>query len=110
MSPSLLRVVLLAYSVLMVVGGAMGASKSPISLIAGVVCGLLAGAGALLLAGNPKLGIGLALGGSLLAVGGMLPRFLKSHAVWPAGTVTVASALVLLLTIVALVQAGKSSS
>ena len=48
--------------------------------------------------------------GSFLALGGMLPRFLKSHAIWPAGTVTIASALVLVLTVIALIQSLKSSS
>lgn len=109
MSPSILRMVLFAYTALMVVGGIMGASKSPVSLIAGVSCGLLAAVGAFLLPTKPQLGIGIALVGSLLAVGGMLPRFLKSHAIWPAGTVTIASALVLILTIVALVQAKSQS-
>lgn len=110
MNPSTLRLILFAYAALMVVGGAMGASKSPMSLIAGLVCGLLAAAGAFLLPSNAKLGLGLALAGSLLAVGGMLPRFLKSYAVWPAGTVTVASALVLVLTAIALATQGKSGS
>ncbi|MFM7321164.1 MAG: TMEM14 family protein, partial [Armatimonadota bacterium] len=91
------------------VGGAMGASKSVISLIAGVACGGLALAGAFVVGGNSKAGIGIALVGAVLAVGGMLPRFLKSHAVWPAGVVAFASIAVALFLVVALVSAGKGS-
>jgi uncharacterized membrane protein (UPF0136 family) len=101
----LTRFYLFAYAALMVVGGIAGGSKgSVMSIMAGVLCGLLAGIGAFLMTNNAKLGLGLALGGAVLALGGMLPRFLKSHAIWPAGVVTIASAIALVLTIIALTK------
>jgi len=107
---SAVRMLLFAYSALMIVGGAMGASKSPVSLIAGVACGGLALAGAFVATGQPKVGLGIALLGAVLAVGGMLPRFLKSHAIWPAGVVAIASVLVAVVLAIALVSASKGNN
>lgn len=101
------RYYLFAYAALMIVGGVEGGMKgSVISAVAGIVCGLLAGVGAFLMAGNAKTGLIVALVGTLLALGGMLPRFLKSHSVWPAGAVSIASGIALLLVIFALVSKG----
>ena len=99
------RLYLFAYALLMIVGGIEGGTKgSAISAVAGIVCGLLAGVGAFLMTGNAKLGLGLGLAGAVLALGGMLPRFLKSHAIWPAGVVAFASAIALVLTVMALAK------
>ena len=110
MTPAVVRWEFVAYALLMLVGGAMGASKSPVSLIAGVVCGGLAVAGAVMIPGNPKVGVGLGLAGAALGVIGMLPRYLKGHAIWPAGVVLLASLITLILAIIALVQSSKSGS
>jgi len=102
------RYYLFAYAALMIIGGVEGGVKgSVISAVAGIVCGLLAGVGAYLMAGNAKTGLIVALVGAILALGGMLPRFLKSHAVWPAGVVSVASGIALILVILALVSGKK---
>ena len=104
----LTRYYLFAYAALMIVGGVEGGMKgSAISAIAGIVCGLLAGVGAFMMANNSKTGLIIALVGAILALGGMLPRFLKSQAMWPAGIVSIASGIALVLTILALVS--KSS-
>lgn len=103
------RMYLFAYALLMVVGGIAGGAKgSLMSVMAGVLCGALAGVGAFLMTNNAKLGLGLALGGAVLALGGMLPRFLKSHAVWPAGVVTFASAIALVLVIMAIAKSAPT--
>ncbi len=109
LSLPLLRAILFSYSALMLVGGAMGASKSIASLVAGVVCGGLALAGGIIAQGNAKVGLTLALCGAGMAIGGMLPRYLKSHAVWPAGAVTAASILVAIAMVLALVATVKGS-
>ncbi len=110
MKPEILRIVLGAYTLLMIGGGAAGfaKTKSVPSLAAGLVCGGLAAAGAAIIGNKPVPGVVLGLVGALLAIGGMLPRFLKSQAVWPAGVVTAASILVFLLAVVALIAALKA--
>ena len=110
MKPELFRLVLATYTLLMAGGGIAGfaKTKSVPSLAAGLLCGGLAAVGSYLIARNPVAGTAVGLVASLLAVGGMLPRFLKSHAIWPAGVVTFASILVLLIAIVTLVGALKA--
>lgn len=100
------RFYLFAYAALLIVGGIMGAKSSVISLIAGIVCGLLAGVGAFMMASNAKTGLIIALVGAVMALGGMLPRFLKSQVIWPAGVVAIASGIALILTIIALLSKG----
>ena len=91
------RIVLFAFAVLMIAGGIAGYAEknSIISLVAGVLCGALALAGGVLMAGNPKVGLALGLVGAVLGLGGMLPRVLKAEnpKIWPGVTVVVASAL-----------------
>jgi uncharacterized membrane protein (UPF0136 family) len=92
------RLYLFAYALLLIIGGLLGGgSGSMVSVIAGVGCGLIAGVGAFLMGTNPKVGLFVADFGAFLALGGMLPRFLKSHAIWPAGTIAIASGIALLL-------------
>ena len=108
-----LRFVLFAYAALLLIGGFLGFTEkgSVISLAAGVVCGLLAGAGAALLPTNPKLALGLAAAGAVLVLGGQLPRFLKAEQkkIWPGGVTIAASVLALALTAAAWTQAGKGN-
>jgi uncharacterized membrane protein (UPF0136 family) len=95
------RIVFFAYAVLMIVGGIAGyvEAKSVISLIAGVVCGLIALAGGIYLTSNPTVGLVLGIVAALLAGGGMGPRYMKSQEkkLWPGGIVLVASALTLVV-------------
>lgn len=91
------RIVFFAYSVLLIAGGVAGfiEAKSVISLVAGVVCGLLALAGGIYLSTNPTVGLVLGIFASLLSAGGMAPRYMKAPVkkLWPAGIVLIASAL-----------------
>jgi uncharacterized membrane protein (UPF0136 family) len=99
------RLVFFAYSVLMIVGGIAGyvEAKSIISLIAGVVCGLLALAGGIYITSNPTVGLVLGIVAAVLAGGGMGPRYMKAEQkkVWPGGIVLIASALTLVVGVAA---------
>lgn len=99
------RIVFFAYSILMIVGGIAGyiEAKSVISLIAGVVCGLIALAGGILITTNPTLGLVLGIVASVLAGGGMGPRYMKAEQkkLWPGGIVLIASALTLVVGVAA---------
>ena len=93
------RIVFFAYSVLLIVGGIAGfvEAKSVISLVAGVVCGLLALAGGIYITTNPTVGLVLGIVAALLSTGGMAPRYAKSKKLWPAGIVLAASVLTLVV-------------
>jgi uncharacterized membrane protein (UPF0136 family) len=108
---NIVRLVLVAYAVLLIVGGILGYTEkgSIISIVAGVVCGILAGIGAAVLLGNPKLGLGLAIGATILVLGGQTPRFLKAEQkkLWPGGVTIATSALVLVLSTAALATLAK---
>ena len=93
------RIVFFAYSALLIVGGIAGfvEAKSVISLIAGVVCGLLALAGGIYLGTNPTVGLVLGILAAFLSAGGMAPRYAKSKKLWPAGIVVGASVLTLIV-------------
>jgi uncharacterized membrane protein (UPF0136 family) len=93
------RLVFFAYAVLLIVGGIAGfvEAKSVISLIAGVVCGMLALAGGIYITQNPTVGLVLGIVASILSAGGMAPRYAKSKKVWPAGIVLAASVLTLVV-------------
>ncbi|XP_047444409.1 transmembrane protein 14C-like [Mugil cephalus] len=84
------------YAALVAAGGVIGFLKagSVTSLVAGLVFGLLAAAGAYLASQNPK-NVWLSLGttGTLTLVMGF--RFLSSWKFMPAGLVTLASGLML---------------
>lgn len=94
---NVVRIVFFAYAILLIAGGIAGfiEAKSVISLIAGVVCGLLALAGGIYLTTNPTVGLVLGIVASLLSAGGMAPRYMKAPVkkLWPAGIVLIASAL-----------------
>jgi uncharacterized membrane protein (UPF0136 family) len=98
------RLVFFAFSVLLIIGGIagfIGEARSVISLIAGVVCGLLALAGGIYITRNPTVGLVLGILAAVLAGGGMGPRFAKSRSVWPAGVVLAASVVTLVVGVVA---------
>lgn len=94
---NVVRIVFFAYAVLMIAGGIagfIGANSIP-SLVAGVVCGLLALAGGIYITTNPTVGLVLGIVAAVLAGGGMGPRYMKSETkkLWPGGIVLIASAL-----------------
>jgi uncharacterized membrane protein (UPF0136 family) len=97
------RIVFFAYSVLLIVGGIAGfvEAKSVISLVAGVVCGVLALTGGIYLTTNPTVGLVLGIVAAILSAGGMAPRYAKSKKVWPAGIVLAASVLTLVVGVAA---------
>jgi uncharacterized membrane protein (UPF0136 family) len=105
------QIVFFAFAALLILGGIAGylEKKSAMSLVAGVLCGGLALAGALQLASNPKLGLGLAIAGSILAAGGMGNRLKDKETgafkVWPAGTVFIASLATLAVAVAAFATA-----
>jgi len=101
------RLVFFAFSALLVVGGVLGyvEAKSVISLVAGLVCGALSLAAALLLPGKPVLGLALGIAAALLAGGGMAPRFFQSPKLWPGGVTLAFSVVTLIVAVVALTQA-----
>ena len=72
------------YGLIVIGGGLSAASKSKISLYAGLGTGLFAIAGALLMAKNPKVGLVLILIGAIAPLPRMLPGFIKTQAIWPA--------------------------
>jgi uncharacterized membrane protein (UPF0136 family) len=100
------RIVFFVYAVLMITGGIAGyiEAKSVISLIAGVVCGLLALAGGIYITKNPTVGLVLGIVAAVLAGGGMGPRYMKSETkkLWPGGIVLIASALTFVVGAVAI--------
>ncbi|MBC8101406.1 MAG: TMEM14 family protein [Cytophagales bacterium] len=97
------RVVFFAYAVLLIAGGIAGyvEKTSVISLVAGVVTGLIALAAGIYLTINPTVGLVLGILAAVLAGGGMAPRYAKSKSVWPAGTVLAASVVALVVGVAA---------
>ncbi|XP_008277886.1 transmembrane protein 14C-like [Stegastes partitus] len=86
----------LSYAVLVSAGGVLGYVKagSVTSLVAGLLFGLLAAAGAYLTSQNPRnVWLSLGTAGTLAVVMGL--RFLNSWKFMPAGLMTLASALML---------------
>ncbi|MFM7187361.1 MAG: TMEM14 family protein [Armatimonadota bacterium] len=92
------------YGLIVMGGGLSAATKSKISLYAGVGTGLFAIAGALLMAKNPKLGLILLLIGAIAPLPRMLPGFIKTQAVWPAGVVSLCAIAVIISAVLAFNQ------
>ncbi|CAK6965571.1 transmembrane protein 14C-like [Scomber scombrus] len=98
------------YAALVVVGGFIGYVKagSVTSLVAGLLFGLLAAAGAYLASKNPKnVWLSLGTSGALTAVMGM--RFLSSWKFMPAGLMTLASGLMLARILTGMLKRPHSS-
>lgn len=108
MNIQLVQLIAALYGTIVIVGGIMGASVSKISLIAGSVCGSLTLLGVGLLSKYPKVGIALILIGAIAPLGRMLPGFLKSHAIWPAGVVSLGAIVTITVTVLSMkVLLGK---
>ena len=63
------------------------------SLLGGTAISALAVVGVIIARKQPKLGYGLAALACIADLGFFIPRFLKSHAVWPALTMIIAAGL-----------------
>ena len=90
-----LDALLVLYGLLNIVAGIMGYAKSPVSLYAGATAGVLVLLGVYLARSRPTLGYGLAALVCLLLLGRFLPVFLRERDLWPAGTMAIVSAVVL---------------
>jgi uncharacterized membrane protein (UPF0136 family) len=98
MSTATATIILNIYGVLLLVGGVMGyvKAKSSMSLIMGLLTGVLVLVGVYLSHQNAKLGFGITTATSLLLIGVFLMRFMKTKAFMPSG-------MLLLLSLVAAV-------
>jgi uncharacterized membrane protein (UPF0136 family) len=99
------RYALFAYALFVAVGGVMGfvEKKSAASLAGGLVCGIIAAAGALQIPARPAIGLGLGIAAA--AIGASRPAMTLSKgtlSLWPGGALLGTSALVLLLCLAAL--------
>ncbi len=92
------------YGLIVIGGGLSAASKSKISLYAGLGTGLFAIAGALLMAKYPKVGLVLILIGAIAPLPRMLPGFIKTQAIWPAGVVSLCAVAVIISAVIAFTQ------
>jgi len=98
-----IRIYFIIFGLLTIAGGIMGYVKASItpSLIAGSISGLLLLVAAFLLPGSPTGGI--ILGGivSLLLIGYFLPKFLSTHAIMPAGLMSLLSIIGIVFAVLA---------
>ncbi|MBE9078211.1 hypothetical protein IQ241_13065 [Romeria aff. gracilis LEGE 07310] len=94
----------LAYGLLAVIGGVLGYTKagSKISLISGIVSGLLLIAGAVLYSGGNPVGLLLAQIVTLVLVIVFIIRLVKTRKFMPAGLMVIAG----VITLIALFSAG----
>jgi uncharacterized membrane protein (UPF0136 family) len=100
------KIYFIVFGVLTIAGGIMGYVKagSTASIIAGSVSGILLLVGAWLIPQNQTAGLALSGIVSLLLVGYFLPKFFRTHAVMPAGLMSILSVIGLVWAIVALVK------
>lgn len=98
---SVLKIILFIYGILMLGGGVMGyvKAKSIMSLIMGIISGILVLVGVCLLGSNLKAGITLVTVVSALLTAVFLLRLLKTHTFMPAGMLLLLSLGVLILCI-----------
>ena len=93
----------IVFGLFTIVGGVMGYVKagSTASIIAGSIAGIALLIAAFCLPGNQV--VGLVLGGviSLALAGQFIPKFLKTHAIMPAGLMSLLSVIGLILAIAA---------
>jgi uncharacterized membrane protein (UPF0136 family) len=102
------RIVFFVFAALLIVGGIAGfvEKRSVPSLLAGVVCGGLGLYAGMIVLTRPSLALALALAGSILALGGMMPRLKNKETgqinAWPAGAVVAMSAVTALVAVAGL--------
>lgn len=99
-----------AYAVLTIAGGIagyLGPSKSMASLMAGVGIGVLMFVGLAVASKKPTIGYAITAVLTLALIGRMLPGFLRTQDIWPAGIMAFAGIAVLIAHIVGHLKAGK---
>jgi uncharacterized membrane protein (UPF0136 family) len=104
MNTQIMQAIAGLYGLIVMGGGLSAASKSKISLYAGVGTGLFAIAGALVMAKNPKLGLVLILIGAIAPLPRMLPGFIKTQTIWPAGVVSLCAIAVIISAVLTFTQ------
>jgi uncharacterized membrane protein (UPF0136 family) len=104
MNTQIMQAIAGLYGLVVIGGGASAVAKSKISLYAGVGTGVFAIAGALVMAKNPKLGLALILIGAIAPLPRMLPGFIKTQAIWPAGVVSLCAIAVIVSAVLTLNQ------
>lgn len=109
MNTQLMQAIAGVYGLIVMGGGISAASKSKISLYAGLGTGIFAIAGALVMAKNPKLGLALILIGAVAPLPRMLPGFIKSQAIWPAGVVSLSAVAVIISVVLMFTQLKPQS-
>lgn len=100
------KIYFIIFGLLTIAGGILGYVRagSAASIVAGSISGILLLMAAFLLPGNVAGGLILAGVVSLLLAGRFLPAFLKTHAVMPAGLMSILSILGLVIAILAWVK------
>jgi len=100
------KIILWVYAILMLGGGIMGFMKagSKISLIAGLISGLLVIIGLIISNTNAQLGIGIVAATSALLCISFLMRLLKTQSFMPSGMLLVLSVVALSVSVIHLIQ------
>jgi len=100
------RIYYYIFGALTIVGGIMGFVKkqSMISLVSGGISGVLLLLAGYLLTTNKYVGLGLGMVVSLALAGNFVPGFLKTHAMMPAGLMSILSVIGIILTGIALAR------
>jgi uncharacterized membrane protein (UPF0136 family) len=97
------KIYFIIFGLLTIAGGVMGYAKvgSTASLIAGSISGILLLVAAFVIPSSPVPGI--ILGGivSLLLIGYFLPKFLSTHALMPAGMMSLLSIIGVIMAVLA---------
>lgn len=103
------RIAIAIYAVIIVAGGVIGYVKahSLISMIAGVVSGLLLAGAFALTRSNPKAGFGMAAVVSVILIVSFWSRYQKTHNFMPSGLMLVLSVAAALLFGVTLLKSGS---
>jgi uncharacterized membrane protein (UPF0136 family) len=97
------KIYFIIFGVLTIAGGIMGYVKagSAASIIAGSISGILLLIGAWLIPQNQVAGLALSGVVSVLLLGYFVPKFMRTHAVMPAGMMSILSAIGIVVAIVA---------
>ena len=100
------KIYFIIFGILTIAGGILGYVKagSAASIIAGAISGILLLIGAWLIPEHQVAGLVLTGLISLLLLGYFVPKFMRTHAVMPAGMMSVLSAIGIVLAIVAWVK------
>ena len=102
---SLAKIVLLAYGVLMIFGGAMGfKAGSKVSLIMGLISGGIVLIALYLTNNNPGLGYGIIVGTTALLCIVFIMRLIKTQKMMPSGGLLLLSLIALAFSLMSLIK------